>query len=74
MDKLDLIMEETIKGYSGRLIVPETLKGKIAVLEGYWNALERKTFSQKGNACYLRSSVENGRKQEVPTEIQQLSV
>ena len=35
-------------------LVPEALKGKQAVLDGYWNALELQTFPQKGKACYLK--------------------
>jgi hypothetical protein len=33
-------------------LIPEVLKGKIAVLDGYWNALEFQTFPQKGKACF----------------------
>jgi hypothetical protein len=35
-------------------LIPEAVKGKQAVLDGYWNALELQTFPQKGKACYLR--------------------
>jgi hypothetical protein len=35
-------------------LIPETLKEKEVVLDGYWNALELQTFPQKGKACYLK--------------------
>lgn len=35
-------------------LIPEALKGKEVVLDGYWNALELQTFPQKGKACYLK--------------------
>jgi hypothetical protein len=44
--------EITLTEKSG--LVPEVLKGKHAVLDGYWNALELQTFPQKGKACYLK--------------------
>lgn len=37
-------------------LVPEALKGKEVVLDGYWNALELQTFPQKGKSCYLKLS------------------
>jgi hypothetical protein len=47
-DRFEIILTE--KEY----LIPEALKGKPVVMDGYWNALELQTFPQKGKACFLK--------------------
>ena len=47
-ERIELILTEKQE------LVPAILKGKQAVLNGYWNPMELQTFPLKGKACYLK--------------------